>query len=158
MTNEKDTILEQVSSAIQKIKAIVEEKIKKLDEQIKEDLKIEHAMISIENRDNPSKYHRYVTLHRDEKRKLADIKRSRDELYGTLWEKFKYKDNRTLETKTQIEPLIFKHPKWVIQSVKYDEQKVLVDYLSDVVGIFNQRSYTLSNCVKILEIDLGKKE
>lgn len=130
----------------------IEEQIEKLEKKVTEDLFLNDKNLVEETKNNLAKHHRYLTMLRKEKFTLAALYRERDRIYAQIHDHIRFgkgvkKDIRLSEIPTYIN----KTSKYQEINKKVREQKIFVDYLSEVCDLFKSRGYSIKNLIDLLK-------
>lgn len=134
--------------------------IEELREKVEEEIKFNDYNIVEENQINQAKQHHYLTLLDTEVEKLNDLDKKKDQLYRWLYEFYRWGTSEKIYPKRQFdkhlkseEIKIYIHgdSKWIKFMKIYEKQEAVVKYLERVVKMFENRSYAITNGVKLLK-------
>lgn len=131
-----------------------------LKERVQKDLQFTEFNIIDENRNNLAKQHHYLSIFLEEQEKLSTLEEKKNLLYTKLFNFYKWgksdiypnrQFDRHVTTQEIKEVYIPGDEKWLQLMKIYNKQKAIVNYLDKVVGMFEKRSYSLSNAVKLMQ-------
>lgn len=98
--------------------------------------------------------HKYNTKFAECKRNLVKIERIMNDTHGKLYEKYSRKYQIKLDTKYEVEEWISRDPYWQFIKTRFDNQKVLADYLDRIVKSLNSKSFIIKNIIENKKIEL----
>ena len=101
-----------------------------------------------------SDMHRYNTMLAEHRANLATLSRKKDVIHGDLYEKYSRNSQVRLETKYEVEEWINRNPKWQKIVSYYNNQKILVDYLQDIVKALHTKTFAIKYIIENKKIEL----
>ena len=130
-------------------------KLDKLKEQVKKDLYISNSHTEIFNEilNHSNKYHRYLSLLISEKNTLKKINILNSILYGKLYERYRFDNKIKLKYGNEVKTFIMRDPEYVKLRRKFEQQELLVEYISGVLEIFKNRGFIMRNLVDMLKME-----
>jgi hypothetical protein len=102
-----------------------------------------------------SDMHRYNTMLAENRANLSKLSRKKEVIHGELYEKYSRNYQVKLDTKYEIEEYINRNPKWQKITAYYNNQKILVDYLQDIVKVMHTKTYGIKYIIENKKIELS---
>ena len=103
----------------------------------------------LETEKNLSKfYQEYQDVFSTEKLEHLDLITEKERIYGVLYEKFKYNDNKEWDSKAEIESQIKKQKEYTDICIKINRQQVIVEYLENTLKNITNISYNVREFIK----------
>ena len=121
-------------------------------DQVAEELRITN--ISLNNNDNLGIQHRYHSLYVTLKKQLIDYQEQMDTIYGKLYEKYKFKSDLALTTKTDVEIFIKRNTIYQKYNKLIQLKKLEIERVLATVELFKSRGYSLKNAIEILKMEI----
>jgi len=136
----------------------IDDKILKTIAEISEQCKKAHN-IDKDNLDSEiiatiSDMHRYNTMLAENRASLSKLQRKKETIHGDLYEKYSRNSPVRLETKYEVEEWINRNPKWQKITAYFNNQKILVEYLQDIVKTLNTKTFALKYIIENKKIEL----
>lgn len=130
------------------------QKIQEISESCKKAHNIDKSDLESEIIATISDMHRYNTMLSENMASLSKLQRKKDQIHGDLYEKYSRNYQIKLETKYEIEEWINRNPKWQKITAYYSNQKILVDYLQNIVKTLNTKTFALKYIIENKKIEL----
>lgn len=131
------------------------QQIKELSDSCKTSHEINKNELDLEIVRTISDMHRYNTMLAENRANLAKLARQKDVIHGDLYEKYSRNFQVKLDTKYEIEEWLNRNPKWQKISAYYNNQKILVDYLQDIVKVLHTKTYAIKYIIENKKIELS---
>lgn len=120
----------------------------KVKAKVDADLSLNEDNISKKSLNSAFMYHNYLDLHMSEMRELKKLAVEKERVYGTLYEKYKFHGNYTLDSKAEIEAWIGADPTYIKVVTEFNEQEIVCKYLEGVVTIVSRMSFNIKNFIE----------
>lgn len=131
-----------------------DEKLNKIREDLDASFQINQKDLNGEVMKTISKLHYYTSLLSEEKLVLKRISRKKNEIYGKLYEKYRFNYDMKLD-KGEIEHWINREPMWQKVSTYYESHKELCDFIERTIKSFQNKSFAIKHMIDIKRIELG---
>ena len=79
----------------------------------------------------------------------------KESLYGHLYEKLRFDNNRQLKNKTEIDPFIWKDETYYALCLRFNDQECQVKYFEEVLDSIKKMSYHIGNIITLEKIKRG---
>lgn len=91
----------------------------------------------------PVLYQTYLRILMKEQKELNDLKSKQEVLYGQLYQTYKFESTYRWETKNEIESQINSDPSYTSIKAQYQDQEVVVNYLSITLDNIKSMSFQI---------------
>lgn len=157
MTDEKNDEMSKLADLAKRLEMMEEQfekDIQEIDRDATECHKLDKTTIDNESIRVVSDMHRYNTKFAECKRSLVKTERIMNDTHGRLYEKYSRKYQIKLDTKYEVEEWISRDPYWQFIKTRFDNQKVLADYLDRIVKSLNSKSFIIKHIIENKKIEL----
>lgn len=120
----------------------------KLALKVSSDLKITEDNVANKSLNSAYMYHQYLDLWLSELRELKTLCLEKDRIYGTLYEKYKFKGDYKLDSRNEIEAWIFADPVYIKVATEYIDKETVVKYLENVTEAISKLSFSIKNYIE----------
>ena len=131
-----------------------EEKLNKIREDLDDSFQINQRNLDTEVMKTISKLHYYNSILSEEKLQLKKIIRKKNEIYGKLYEKYRFNYDMKLD-KGEISHWIERNPLWQKINNYYESHKELCDFIERTLKSFQNKSFAIKNLIDLKRIELG---
>jgi hypothetical protein len=132
------------------------DELEKLKPIVAKDLKITEATVLSISLDVPILYHKYLDIFTVQFKLMKDKDNAMKELYGKLYDKYRFQGDKQLDTKGEVETYVFSDAAYVKLQYEYNVQVTVVKYLESVLEAIGRITYTVGNFIKYREFLVGK--
>ena len=129
-------------------------KLTKIREDLDDSFQINSKDLNGEVMKTISKLHYYTGMLAEEKLVLKRINRKKNEIYGKLYEKYRFNYDMKLD-KGEVEHWINREPMWQKIETYYESHKELCDFIERTIKSFQTKSFAVKNLIDIKRIELG---
>jgi len=129
--------------------------LKELQERVAGELELNEYNVSEANKRNIPYQHRYLTLKYEEEEKLDELRAVKDRLHDRLYDQYRWRNDKIIKHKDELLGKVTSDPRWRKFMRIYRKQERIVNYLEKVVGLFEKRSFSITNLFKELEREDG---
>lgn len=102
-------------------------------------------------------YTEYLNLYIKELKRYRELVIDKDRLYGTLYDDFRFNNNKALKSKTEIDPYIDSNKVFYDTKIAVMEQEMVVKYLEGILDNINRMSYNIKNFIELKQMKEGLK-
>ena len=106
--------------------------------------------------DVPILYHKYLDIFTAQFKIMKDKDNTMKELYGKLYDKYRFHGDKQLDTKGEVETYVFSDAAYVKMQYEYNVQVTAVKYLESLLEAIGRITYTVGNFIKYREFLVGK--
>lgn len=145
---------EKKSKTIEELDEEYDDKLEKLRDELHDAFSINNKNLDGEVMKTISKLHYYNGLLAEEKLVLNRIIRKKNEIYGKLYEKFRFNSDVKLD-KGEVQYWIDRDPLWQKIQSYYESHKELCDLIERSIKALQTKSFAIKNLIDIKRIELG---
>lgn len=130
---------------LNKLKPIMEKKLKFTDDNISEKLL-----------NFPYLFHEILDIYLKEKRELDKLDRKKKRIYQQKYDHFKFKGNFRLDSAKEIEIYINGDEEYDKICLEYNIQEVVVTYFVELLDMLKKSTFAMQSYIKMREFLAGK--
>jgi hypothetical protein len=145
---------EKKSKSIEDLDQEYDDKFEKLRDEMNDAFTINQKNLDGEVMKTISKLHYYNGLLAEERLVLKRIIRKKNEIYGKLYEKFRFNHDMKLD-KGEVQHWIERDPIWQKVESYYESHKELCDFIERSIKSLQTKSFAIKNLIDIKRIELG---
>jgi hypothetical protein len=127
-------------------------KLEKLKKEVEDDLKFSHLDkegMEMEIINTISKQQRWAGRLASEKNTLKRLEDYLKRTYANIWQYYRYeRSDLALTSKSDIEQMIIRFPKYVKCEVILEQQKSVVEFLEQSLHSFRNKNFALKNIIE----------
>jgi hypothetical protein len=127
---------------------LTNETFEKIKEQVQKDLHFDESSVLTKMLTVPKLMIRYNIIFQKQYEHCKLLLIKKDELYGKLYEQYKYSGKYALSTKGEVEAFVFSDDKWIELSRNVVEQDSYLKFMENVISDIKQLNYVFRNFVE----------
>jgi len=97
---------------------------------------------------------RYYDVYISEYEIYSNLITEREKLYGELFNKYRYDNQRDARTKTEIEPFIHSSETYYQMCLAINEQEKVVKYMEGICEAIKRISYSIKNIIDLKNLGM----
>lgn len=103
----------------------------------------------------PNLTFRFVNIYANEKRLLLKMERELEMIYAKTYERIKFDGDYKISSVTEADVLVKGDDQYHSAKIKFDQQKVIVDFISDSVDLFKKLNFNINYYLEFMKLKHG---
>lgn len=145
--------VDNVNKVIEKIREFRIQIIAKAESYLTD---INRTELIAETNRNISAHHTFCTILSEQRMKLSQYENKLSAIEGDLFNYYRFDwDRSTKLSETAISKYVYAHDCYLVINNLIDEQKITINYISDVIDVLKNRNFAIKNIIDVKKMELN---